>query len=128
MGAVLSTAAKTYLWHMSSIRLEKMSALIKREMAVIFQQNMRTMFGGVMITVTNVRVAPDLSLAKIYLSFFPTEKRAETLALVKDQYPALRRELGDKVAKQLRKIPELNFYLDDSIDYFEEIDRLLKKK
>lgn len=113
---------------MSSIRLEKMASLIKREMSTIFQQNMNTHFSGMMITVTNVRVAPDLSVAKIYLSFFPTEKKDEGMDLVLEKNSLLRKLLGEVVGKQLRKIPALNFYLDDSLDYFEEIDRLLKKK
>lgn len=112
---------------MSSIRLEKMSSLIKREMSVIFQQNMNVMFKGTMISVTSVRVAPDLSIAKIYLSFFPIDRREEGMKMVDEQNTHLRRLLAEKVGKQLRKMPELRFYLDDSFDYFEEIDRLLKK-
>ncbi len=112
---------------MSSIRLEKIGALVKRELAIIFQQNMSGMFGGMMITVTNVRISPDLGVAKAYLSFFPTEKKQEGLELVKDQNTAIRRLLAGAIGKQVRKIPELHFYIDDSLDYFEEIDRLLKK-
>jgi len=112
---------------MSSIRLEKVASLIKREMALIFQQNMNGMFGGVMISVTNVRVSPDLGLAKIYLSFFPVEKRDSSLKDVEEKNLHIRKILGDSVGKQIRKIPELKFYLDDSLDYFEEINRLLKK-
>lgn len=112
---------------MSSIRLEKMGSLIKREMSTVFQQNMNTHFEGMMITVTSARVAPDLSVAKIYLSFFPTEKKEEGMKLVMEKNSYLRKLLGDAVGKQLRKVPALNFYLDDSLDYFEEIDRLLKK-
>ena len=117
-----------YLCSMSSIRLEKMGSLIKREMSTVFQQNMHTHFEGLMITVTNVRVAPDLSVAKIYLSFFPTEKKEHGMTLVTEKNSVLRRMLGEAVGKQLRKIPSLSFYIDDSLDYFEEIDRLLKKK
>lgn len=113
---------------MSSVRLEKMAALIKREMSTIFQQNMSALFHGTMITVTNVRVSPDLGVAKIYLSFFPVERRESEMQSVNEHNSHLRRLLGDKVGKQLRKIPELQFYLDDSLDYYEEIDRLLKKK
>lgn len=113
---------------MSSIRLEKIGSLIKRELSIIFQQNMSNMFGGLMITVTQVRVSPDLGNSKIYLSFFPTEKKEEGIVLVNEKTAAIRGLLGDATGKQLRKIPNLSFYIDDSLDYFEEIDRLLKKK
>ncbi len=112
---------------MSSVRLDKVSALIKRELALLFQQNMHTMFEGMMITVTQVRVSPDLGVAKAYLSFFPVEKRQPGIALVQEKKGHLRKLLADQVGKQLRKIPELIFFVDDSFDYFEEIDRLLKK-
>ncbi|MBX7050771.1 MAG: 30S ribosome-binding factor RbfA [Flavobacteriales bacterium] len=113
---------------MSSVRLEKIGSLIKRELAIIFQQNMNSMFGGMMVTVTIVRVSPDMGVAKAYLSFFPTEKKEEGLALVNEKNHQIRRLLGEKVGKQIRKIPELSFFIDDSLDYFEEIDKLLKGK
>lgn len=95
---------------------------------MIFQQNMHTLFSGMMITVTQVRISPDLGLAKAYLSFFPAEKREEGMAVVEEKKFQIRKLLGQQVGKQIRKIPELSFYIDDSLDYFEEIDRLLKKK
>jgi ribosome-binding factor A len=113
---------------MSSVRLEKIGALIKRELSLIFQQNMNTMFGGMMITVTSVRVSPDMGLAKAYLSFFPTEKKDAGILMVDEKKLHIRKILGGQVGKQIRKIPELSFYIDDSLDYFEEIDKLLKKK
>ncbi len=113
---------------MSSVRLEKVSSLIKRELSMLFQQNMNVMFQGMMITVTQVRVSPDLGLAKAYLSFFPTEKKEAGMLLVEEKKFMLRKLLAEQVGKQIRKIPELSFYIDDSLDYFEEIDRLLKTK
>lgn len=113
---------------MSTVRLEKIGALIKRELSLIFQQNMNTIFGGLMVTVTSVRVSPDMGLAKAYLSFFPSEKKDIGLKLVSEKNLHIRKLLGEKVGKQIRKIPELSFYIDDSLDYFEEIDKLLKKK
>ncbi|MFN6377861.1 MAG: 30S ribosome-binding factor RbfA [Flavobacteriales bacterium] len=113
---------------MSSIRLEKIGTLIKKELSIIFQQNMHSHFQGLMITVTSARVSPDLSTAKIYLSFFPTEKKEEGIAIVNDKISVIRGLLGSSTGKQLRKIPSLSFFIDDSLDYFEEIDRLLKKK
>ena len=117
-----------YFCSMASVRLEKIAALIKRELSIIFQQNMNNLFSGIMITVTNVRVSPDMGLAKAYLSFFPAEKKETGLKMVEEKNHHIRKILGEKVGKQIRKIPDLHFYLDDSLDYFEEIDRLLKKK
>ena len=113
---------------MSSVRLEKVSSLIKRELSTIFQQNMGSLFGGLMISVTQVRVSPDLGLAKAYLSFFPAERRTEGLLTVEEKNHLIRKMLADRIGKQIRKIPELSFFIDDSLDYAEEIDRLLKKK
>ncbi|MDZ4824149.1 MAG: 30S ribosome-binding factor RbfA [Flavobacteriales bacterium] len=111
---------------MATVRLEKMSALVRKELALIFQQNMKKLFNGVMITVTRVRLAPDLGTAKAYLSFFPSEKAQAELKNVESHTKYIRKMLGDKTGGQLRRIPDLSFFLDDSMDYFEEIDRLLK--
>lgn len=113
---------------MATVRMEKIAALIQRELAVIFQQQMNTMFSGTMITVTRVRVSPDMGLASSYLSFFPVEKRDEALKLVEEKRLHLRKLLGEKVGKQIRKIPDLRFFIDDSLDYYEEIEKLLKPK
>ena len=113
---------------MASVRMEKVAALIQRELATIFQQQMNTHFSGVMITVTTVRVSPDMGTAKAFLSFFPVEKREATLKLVTTKKVFVRKLLGEKVGKQLRVVPELQFFVDDSLDYYEQIDKLLKKK
>jgi ribosome-binding factor A len=112
---------------MSSVRLEKITALIKKELSIVFRQNMNTMFKGVMITVTSARISPDLGVAKVYLSVFPPEKRNDTLKDIQKQQPHIRKLFGEAVGKQLRKVPELTFFIDDSLDYYEEIDKLLKK-
>ncbi len=116
-----------YFCPMSSVRLEKVSSLLKRELATLFQQNMHSLFEGMMVTVTQVRVSPDLGVARAYLSFFPTEKKERGIELANEKKAHLRKLLATQVGKQLRKIPELSFFVDDSLDYFEEIDRLLKK-
>jgi ribosome-binding factor A len=115
-----------YFCHMS-IRQEKISALVKREMSKIFQQHANELFKGSLITVTQVRVSPDMGVARIYISIFPPPKREEMLAQAREHTGLLRKYLGVEVGKQLRKIPELTFFPDDSLDYSEEIDRLLKK-
>ncbi len=84
-------------------------------------------FGGAMVTVSEVRVSPDLSLAKTYVSIFPSAKAEEVMKTLNDNIKVLRGELGHLVAKQLRMVPEIVFYLDTSLDYAEHIDELLKK-
>ena len=100
---------------------------MKRELSVLFQQNSREWVEGLMVTITQVRVAPDLSLAKVYISVFPTEKKDIALKGLKSHHSSIKRELGLKVGKQMRKVPELQYYIDDSLDYYETIDNLLKK-
>ena len=112
---------------MDTLRQNKMNSLLTREMAVVFQQQGRTLMPGGMITVTGVRVSPDLGVAKVYLSLFPSKDSAAVLDHVKDHMHHLRGELGRRVGRHLRVIPELLAYLDDSLDRAEEIDRLLKK-
>lgn len=109
-----------------SVRLEKISSLIKQELATIFQRESRNLFEGAFITVTTVRVSPDLSHAKVYLSFFTKGDKAPLLKIVQIQTPPIKKMLASTVGKQLRKIPDLAFFIDDSLDYAEEIDKLLK--
>lgn len=82
---------------------------------------------GVMVSVTRARVSPDLSICTAYLSIFPSEKSEEILTNIKANEKSIRYELGTRVRNQLRVIPELRFFLDDSLDYLEHIDELLKK-
>ena len=84
------------------------------------------MFMGKMISVTVVRVTPDLALARAYLSIFPSENTSEVLKHIRMSNSKIRGMLGRKVGKQLRVVPELEFYIDDSLDYIDNIDRLLK--
>ena len=82
---------------------------------------------GVMVSVTRTRVSPDLSVCTAYLSVFPSEKGEELLKNIESNTKTLRYELGTRVHNQLRIIPELRFFIDDSLDYIERIDELLKK-
>jgi ribosome-binding factor A len=100
---------------------------LQKELAEILRQKTTELARGKMITVTTVRVSPDLGLAKIYLSIFPSDKNEETLEKITDNTPRIRNELGSKVRKQLRIIPEIAFYLDDSLDYIDNIDSILNK-
>lgn len=109
---------------MESKRQAKISRLIQKELSEIFRRQTSAM-AGTLVSVSAVRVSPDLSIAKVYLSIFPTEKSAEILENIKKQSKTVRYELAQIVKQQLRKCPDLQFFLDDSLDYIENIDRLL---
>ncbi|HPX05631.1 MAG TPA: 30S ribosome-binding factor RbfA [Tenuifilaceae bacterium] len=112
---------------MDGTRLSKVSRQIQKDLGEMFQRQSMALFQGRMITVTTVRVSPDLGVAKVYVSIFPTENREAVLELVRENARTLRHELAKKVRHQLRVVPELAFFLDDSLDYIENIDRLLKQ-
>ena len=109
---------------MESKRQAKIARYIQKELSEIFRRQTARM-GGVLVSVSQVRVSPDLSIAKAYLSIFPSDRSAEILENIKAQAKTVRYELAQKVKEVLRKCPELQFYLDDSLDYAENIDRLL---
>lgn len=104
-----------------------MNELLKRELSGVFQLKGRSLFGPELISITEVRISPDLSLARVYLSIFPPDKGADIMHAVSEANSLLRFELGNRVRNQLRKIPELHFYLDDTLDRLDRIDTLLKK-
>ena len=112
----------------ASTRQLKVAREIQKDLAEIIRGMGMAVFGGAMVTVSEVRVSPDLSLAKTYVSIFPSAKAEEVMKLLNDNVKALRGELGHQVAKQLRIVPEIVFYLDTSLDYAEHIDELLKKE
>ncbi|MFV0592546.1 MAG: 30S ribosome-binding factor RbfA [Draconibacterium sp.] len=109
-----------------STRQNKISKLVQREMADILLKVNKTQFIGKLISVTVVRVTKDLGIARVYLSIFPSEFSKEILEEMRLSSKQLRGELGRKVGKSLRVIPDLEFYIDDSLDYIENIDNLLK--
>jgi ribosome-binding factor A len=110
---------------MESTRQNKINRLLQKELGDIFQKQTKGM-PGVLVSVSAVRVSPDLSVARAYLSIFPSEKGSEILEAIKVNTKAIRYDLGQRVRMQLRKIPELTFFIDDSLDYIEKIDNLLK--
>ncbi|MCH5226138.1 MAG: 30S ribosome-binding factor RbfA [Muribaculaceae bacterium] len=112
---------------MESKRQAKIARFIQKELSEIFRKQTSAL-GGVIVSVSQVRVSPDLSVAKAYLSIFPPDKSAEILENIKAQGKTVRYELAQNVREVLRKCPELQFYLDDSLDYIENIDRLLGPK
>ena len=111
---------------MESTRQAKISRLLQKELSEIFrQQTAKT--HGVIVSVSAVRVSPDLSIARAYLSVFPSDKAQEIMESINASAKTGRYELAQKVRFQLRKVPELQFYLDDSLDYIANIDSLLEK-
>lgn len=110
-----------------STRQQKVGRELQRDLAEIIRSKGMAAFGGAMVTVSEVRVSPDLSIAKVYVSIFPSSKQEEVMKLLEENNKAIRGELGRKVAKQLRIVPELDFYLDTTLDYVEHIEELLKK-
>ncbi len=111
---------------MGSIRQNKIEGVIQEELSVFFQRNAREICLGAMVSVTTVRVTSDLSLARCYLSVFAGPDKQEVLASVKENAGKIRGEVGKRL-KNMRKIPELMFFIDDSLDYAMEIEQLLKK-
>ena len=111
---------------METTRQAKIARLIQKELSEIFrQQTAKT--HGVIVSVSAVRVSPDLSIAKVYVSIFPSDKAASVLPLLEENKRIIRGELGRKVASQLRIVPEIEFFLDSTLDYAEHIEELLKK-
>lgn len=111
---------------MEGTRLNKVGRLLQKELGDIFQKQTQGM-RGTLISVSSVRVSPDLGMAKVYLSIFPSAKSQELLSAIESNNKAIRYDLGQRVRMQLRKIPELSFYIDDSLDYIDNIDHLLNK-
>lgn len=109
---------------METKRQAKIARLLQKELSEIFRRQTAAL-GGVIVSVSAVRVSPDLSIAKVYLSIFPPEKSQGILLNVKQQSKTVRYELAQAVRQVLRKCPDLQFYLDDSLDYIDNIDRLL---
>ena len=111
---------------METTRQNKVARLLQKELGEIFQRESMNMFRGALISVTVVRVAPDLSFAKVFVSIFaPSKDEQELFKSIQDNTKRIRQMLAQKVAKQLRIIPELAFHVDDSIAYQENITRLL---
>ena len=110
---------------METTRQQKISRMLQKELGEIFLLYAREL-QGTLITVTSVRISPDLGIARTHLSIFPSNKSAEVLEKVNADSKAIRFDLGKRVRHQLRIVPELFFHVDDSLDYLENIDNLLK--
>lgn len=108
-----------------STRQLKVARQIQKDLSEIFAREV-PLPAGVMVSVTVVRVSPDLALAKVFLSIFPFARVADTMAVVEKEAKLVRRLLGVRVKNQLRIVPELAFEVDDSLEYIEKIDNLLR--
>ena len=111
---------------METTRQNKIARLLQKELSDIFLLQTKSM-PGILISVSAVRISPDMSVCRAYLSVFPSERSQEIVDNVNNNMRELRYELGTRVRHQLRIIPELKFFVDDSLDYAEKIDELLKK-
>lgn len=100
--------------------------MLQRELAEIFLLDSKNVY-KCLITVTNVTITPDLSIARAYLSIYNTNDKEVVIKLIKDNTKEIRYRLGQKIKNQIRVVPTLQFFLDDSLDYIERIDELLKK-
>ncbi|MFN4235265.1 MAG: 30S ribosome-binding factor RbfA [Bacteroidia bacterium] len=113
---------------MASTRQLKVERLLQKELSEIFRLESTLHYQGAMISVTVVRISPDLSFAKVYVSiFYPKGDKMQIFEMINENYFHTRHKLGERIGKQLRIVPELAFYLDDSLDYAAKIDELLKK-
>lgn len=111
----------------ASTRQLKVARELQRDLAEIIRSRGMAVFGGAMVTVSEVRISPDLSAAKVYVSIFPSSKQEEVMRTLEVESRSIRGELGRLVASQLRIVPDIDFYLDTTLDYAEHIDELLKK-
>ena len=122
----LSGPSNVKLFNMQETRQNRIARLLQKELSTIFQEQTRQM-KGVMVSVTRARISPDLSVCTAHLSVFPSERGEEIIENVNKNKKTIRYELGTRVRNQLRIIPELRFFIDDSLDYIDHIDELLKK-
>jgi ribosome-binding factor A len=102
-----------------------MARLLQKEMGDIFELDMRRLFPGAMITITKVNVTKDLSIARFYLSVFAMRDKKPLIEEIRPHIPLFRYKLGNRIAKQVRIIPHLEFFEDDSLDYIENLEKLI---
>ena len=111
---------------MNTIRQNKVGKLIQSDLSTVFMELTKTNFQGKMISVSGVLVTPDFSFANVYVSIFPSKNNEEVLEQIKSKQKYIKHQVAQKVRNQLRKMPELRFFIDDSLDQAEKIEKLLK--
>tara|TARA_Y100000589_G_C26666305_1_gene432014 strand:+ start:92 stop:430 length:339 start_codon:yes stop_codon:yes gene_type:complete len=112
---------------METTRQKKISRLIQKELSNIFQSSLKYMFNKVIISITNVKVTPDLAQSKVFVSVFPVKEPEKIILKLKKNKSIIRKELGKNIRTQLRVVPDLDFFLDNSAEYAELISNLIKK-
>lgn len=112
---------------MENTRQQKIAKQIQRDIAEIIQREYTASLRGTLVTVTTVRVSVDLAYAKIYVSIFPFDKAEATVKFLEEQNRAIRGQLGNRMRNQVKSIPELQFFIDDSLEYIDNIESLLNK-
>lgn len=110
---------------MESKRQQRISKLLQKDLGEIFQVELRHLTRGAMVTVTKVHITPDLAIAKVYLSLFAAKDKESLMKSIVKHASEIRGKLGNRIRHQLRAVPELHFYEDDSLDYIENIENLL---
>ncbi len=110
---------------MNSQRQHKYSRLILKDIAELFQRNYSNSFGGAFITITDVEVSPDLSIARVYVSVLAAPDKQAVVDKIQDMKGAIRGELGRKIGKQVRIVPDLVFFLDETEDRAERIEKII---
>lgn len=111
---------------METTRQQKIAKQIQKDVAEIFQKEGAALVRGLLVTVTGVRVSPDFGYAKIYVSVFPFDRSAELMKTLEHQNWFVRRALDQRLRNQLKNVPEIQFFLDDSLEYIEHIEQALK--
>lgn len=112
---------------METIRQKQVGEIVKRNISIVLQQEGSYIYESAFVTVTGVKMSPDLSLAKIYLSVYNTESKQEVILALEGQNQPLRQSLAHRIRKHVRKIPEINFYLDDTLDEMDKLNALFNK-
>jgi ribosome-binding factor A len=112
---------------MESIRQKRINSLLQHDLAEVFRALAAAEFPGTLITVSKIRVTPDLGLARVYLSFFPVDRTEKAMEFIQEHAPRIKNELAGRVRHQLRVIPNLQYFADDSMEYEANIDRLLRE-
>ena len=115
-------------YDMESIRQKQIGELLRRYFGMLLTEEGSNIYGrNKLVTVTDVKMTPDLLVAKIYISVYGTENKQEVILQLEDNYPRLRQALASKVGKQMRRVPELEFFLDDTVDEMYRVDALLNR-
>ena len=111
---------------METTRQQKIARLIQKDLGEIFIRESKSVFEGALITVTKVRISRDLAIAKVYLSLFAVKDKQLLFKKIREHHHEIRYQLGSRIKNQIRSIPDLEFFIDDSLDYIENIENLLK--